>query len=337
MYRYLFVATRLVCVARSTRRRYILDSVTTQLTVNHKPCSAICSSVGTITIIQNHDLTFRHLLEALDRDVTLPIVRRRHFACSVRRMSTALERRPEELPAKWSRVRSRVENVHPAALGWTERTAANHKSNLFGALTWYQQNCEISAGKTKRSPAWETLWSCVDDPYLKRRLSAFIKYLSDEGIGPEAVGEAAFDAFMRHRAESTRMAYRNAERRRVARAWNTCGETISAWPKQPLMISPDGHQKGPAYSDYPASLRAEIDRLFVGLARSRSLGARRSARSYAPSTVMTRRRELVAFMGKAVSIGFPITSLTSLRILLDPDLVRQVANGDGKLHRPGDP
>ena len=128
------------------------------------------------------------------------------------------------------------------------------------------------------------------------------------------MGEAAFDAFMSHR-----------------------GETISAWPKQPLMISPDGHQKGPAYSDYPASLRAEIDRLFVGLARSRSLGARRSARSYAPSTVMTRRRELVAFMGKAVSIGFPITSLTSLRILLDPDLVRQVANGDGKLHRPGDP
>ena len=119
------------------------------------------------------------------------------------------------------------------------------------------------------------------------------------------MGEAAFDAFMRHRAESTRMAYRNAERRRVARAWNTCGETISAWPKQPLMISPDGHQKGPAYSDYPASLRAEIDRLFVGLARSRSLGARRSARSYAPSTVMTRRRELVAFMGKAVSPEAP--------------------------------
>jgi hypothetical protein len=127
---------------------------------------------------QNQELTFRHLLEALDRDVTLPIVRRRHFACSVRRMSTALERRPEELPAKWSRVRSRVEDVHPAALGWTERTAANHKSNLFGALTWYQQqNREMSAGKTKLSPAWEALWSCVDDPYLKRRLSAFIKYL----------------------------------------------------------------------------------------------------------------------------------------------------------------
>jgi len=217
-----------------------------------------------------------------------------------------------------------VEDVHPASLGWTERTAANHKSNLFGALTWYQQNGEVPRGETRLSPAWEALWSCVDDGALRKRLSAFIKHLSSEGVNPEAVDEAALDAFMHHRAQSTRMAYGNAERRRAARAWNSCANTIPGWPKQLLMISPDGRQRGPAYFDYPASLRAEIDGLFAGMTRSRSLGARRSARSYSLSTVTTRRRELIAFMGKAVSIGLPIASLTSLRIVLDPDLVTRV-------------
>jgi hypothetical protein len=46
-----------------------------------------------------------------------------------------------------------------------------------------------------------------------------------------------------------------------------------------------------------------------------------------PSTVTTRRRELIAAVRMAVKVGVPLTSLTSLRALIHPDVAEKVLDG----------
>ena len=148
----------------------------------------------------------------------------------------------------------------------------------------------------------------------------------------------SLDAFMAYRAEATRLAYGVAERRAVARAWNTCAERIRAWPKQRLELPPDGRYKGPRWTDFPDSLRAEVEAYFAALTPQNRLIGRARRKACAPRTIATRARELTAFAGKAVSIGTPIASLTSLSVLLHPDLVARVVNAywddDGETPKP---
>jgi hypothetical protein len=97
--------------------------------------------------------SFQDLITALTNDTALPLPRRRQLMCSVRRISKALDRRPDELPASWSRVRSRVEQIQPAELGWTPQTAANHRSSLRKALQWFQPNTTSQRTSRKHTPA----------------------------------------------------------------------------------------------------------------------------------------------------------------------------------------
>jgi hypothetical protein len=268
--------------------------------------------------------TFRDLIDALTQDTTLPRQRRRQLACSVRRIARALDRRPDELLASWSRVRSRVEQIHPAELGWTPQTAANHRSGLRKALQWFQPTSVAQQAGRKLTPAWAALWTHLSDETLKKRLGSLIKYCSAQDVRPADVDEALFTAFMQYRAEQTPQGYGLYEHRQIARAWNLCTQTIAGWPKQQLIVPPDRRYKGRAWTDFPKSLQVEVEVYFDGITRQQRRLERRNARSCSPRTVKTRRRELIAFAGKAVLIGYSIETLTSLSVLLDPALVRDV-------------
>lgn len=272
------------------------------------------------------ELTLRDLLNLLAADTTVPAKRRVHLSCSVRRIAKALDRRPEELPASWTRIRSQVEEIHPALVEWTERTASNHKSNMRAALTWLDQKGPAPPRGKALSPAWATLRRGIHDPRLRTRLSCLIRFFSDAGYPPERIGEAELDELMDYRARRTRLDFAVAERRRIVRAWNTCSEKVPGWPMQKLIVPSDGRSKGPDWSEFPAPLRCEVDALFKSVARRRKLANGTRARAWSARTIQTRRRELIAYAGKAVAIGRSIDSLTSLSILLDPQLAEAVTN-----------
>jgi hypothetical protein len=236
----------------------------------------------------------------------------------------ALDRRPDEVPASWSRVRSRVEQIHPAELGWTQQTAANHRSGLRKALQWFQPPNLGAERGNRLSTVWAALWSRLTDEHLKKRLSSLTKYCSDRNLRPTDVDEAHFAAFMQYWAEQTPQGYGLYEHRQIARAWNLCAQTIAGWPRQQLIVPPDRRYKEPAWTDFPESLQAEVESYFYGITRQQRRLGTGSARSCSPRTIKTRRRELIAFAGKAVATGYRIETLTSLSVLLNPTLVRDV-------------
>ena len=80
----------------------------------------------------------------------------------------------------------------------------------------------------------------------------------------------------------------------------------------------------PAWDDFPAGLRRDVDDYFAGLAKPhRSLNGKR-IQPCSPGTIRTRRAELVAMARMAVRLGVSCQSLSSLAALLHPDVVELV-------------
>ena len=155
--------------------------------------------------------------------------------------------------------------------------------------------------------------------------------------------------YLRYRAETTALASDNTARRSIARTWNTCAGEIKGWPVQLLTEPPVKAKAGPAWEDFPVGLRREIEGYLGGLQEVHRSRNGKRIRPCSPSTIRTRRAELKAVGRRAVELGVPSESLTSLAALLHPDVVERVIevywqeNGSepkiftielgGKLHR----
>src|ERR1700712_105682 len=60
-----------------------------------------------------------------------------HWVCSLRQIAKWLDRPLELTPARWTAIRSPVEQLHHARLRVTAKTVANHKANAKAALRWF--------------------------------------------------------------------------------------------------------------------------------------------------------------------------------------------------------
>ena len=85
--------------------------------------------------------------------------------------------------------------------------------------------------------------------------------------------------------------------------------------------------EGPGWDDFPGGLRTGIEGYLAGLNRIRRNKAGQRIRPCKPSTITTRRRELVAAVRMAVKVGIPLASLTSLSALIHPDVAEKVLDG----------
>ena len=151
-----------------------------------------------------------------------------------------------------------------------------------------------------------------------------MRYFSARNIAPGAVNDSAVDEYWRYRAETTALASNNTNRRLMARTWNDCVAAIEGWPMQRLTEPPVRPKAGPAWDDFPEGLRTGIDVYLGGLSKShRGVSGRRN-RPCQPATIRTRRAELMAVARMAVRLGVPIENLTSLPVLLHPDVVEPV-------------
>jgi integrase len=154
-------------------------------------------------------------------------------------------------------------------------------------------------------------------------LSGLIRYCSLKQIAPGAVDEVVFDAYMAYRQETTALAIDTKARRAIARAWNA-SRALKGWPQQQLTEPPLKVKEGPRWEDFPQQLQADVAAHLKFLATHRRSQSGKHLRPCKPVTLLTRRTELIGFAKKAIRLGTPIDKLTSLTVLLDPDLVGRI-------------
>ncbi len=129
---------------------------------------------------------------------------------------------------------------------------------------------------------------------------------------------------MAYRAGTTALAFDDAARRRIARAWNACVAEIAGWPQQQLVEPPVKSLTTVAWESFPERLRQEIETYLERFKKIRRRAKGKRIRPCKQSSIDTRRRELQAFARMAVKQGYPVESLNSLADVLNPDLVEEV-------------
>jgi hypothetical protein len=271
--------------------------------------------------------TFADVMAAIALAIDLSEPIRRHWRSSLAGIAKAFDQPPELIPARFSAVRARMAALHHVPMDWTAKTLANHKANTKAALIWFAKEKEVLQHGVALSPAWERLRSQLTDPSTRYRLLPLMRFCSGFHIEPDAVEEAVIDHFMDHRARTTNRACDAASRRILARLWNAGIGKIEGWPKLRLVEPPAKAAAGPAWEEFPEGLRADVERELARLANvHRSKDGERS-RGCKPSTLITRKRELVATARMAVKVGIPIESLASLSAMIHPDVAEKIIDG----------
>jgi Phage integrase family len=268
--------------------------------------------------------TFADAIKAITAATELSEQIRRHWCSSLAGITRAFDQPPEVIPARYSAVRARMAALHHVALGWVPKTLANHKSNAKAALIWFAKEKDILPHGVPLSSVWDRLRIQLTDPSTRYRLMPLMRFCSGVGIEPNAVDEAVVDRYMDHRTRTTARASDAANRRILGRLWNAAVGKIEGWPELRLAEPPVKSTEGPTWGDFPKGLCTDIEGYLTGLNRIRRNKAGQRIRPCKPSTITTRRRELVAAVRMAASIGIPIASLTSLSALIHPDVAEKV-------------
>jgi integrase len=252
-----------------------------------------------------------------------------HWICSLRQIAKAVNRPLESIAARWGAVALKVNQLHHVGSGVEWKTLANHKSNAKAALFWFRNENALPLRGAPLHPAWQRLRRKLVDRSRLAKLSGLLRYCSMKGIAPNAVDESVVDDYMRYRAETTALAVDIKSRRAIARAWNSSRE-IEGWPRQQLAEPPLKACEWPRWDDFAQQLRNDIDTELTSLTKKRRSPTGKRLRPCKPSTLRTRRVDLVSFAKKAVRLGIPIGDLSSLAALLNPDIVERVLDDEWK-------
>jgi integrase len=271
--------------------------------------------------------SFADAIMAITAAADLSEETRRHWRSSLTGIAKAFDQPLELIPARYSAVRARMAALHHVPLDWVAKTLANHKSNAKAALIWFAKEKDVLPHGVALSPAWDRLRVQLRNPSTRYRLMSLMRFCSGVDIEPDAVDEAVLDRYMDHRARTTTRASDAASRRILARLWNAGIGNIAGWPQQRLVEPSVKAAEGPRWEDFPGGLRTGIEGYLAGLKLIRRNKAGQRIRPCKPSTITTRRRELVAAVRMAVKEGLPLASLSSLSALVHPDVAEKVLDG----------
>jgi integrase len=267
--------------------------------------------------------SFADAIAAIERANELPMSKRTHWICSLRQTAKALDRPLESIAARWVAVALKVNQLHHADSGVTWKTLANHKANVKAALFWFRNEQALPLRGAPLRPEWKKLRRRLKDRSQLSKLSGLIRYCSLKEILPAALNESVVDRYMAYRKETTALAVDTKTRRAIARAWNA-SRTIEHWPQQQLIEPPLKAKEGPRWEDFPQQLQADVAAHLKFLATHRRTRDGKHLRPCKASTLRTRRTDLIAFAKKAVRLGILIEELSSLSVLLAPELVDRV-------------
>ena len=150
------------------------------------------------------------------------------------------------------------------------------------------------------------------------QLDRLFHYCSAMRISPHEVNDEVLSAFYDALVDESIVKLPYDVYRRAAKYWNEAMDRIPCWPHQRL-VAPSRRQVFTYdWKSFPASIKQDVEAYF-----DRALGLRLDddhfLRAQRPSTVETRRRQLLVLATAVVKSGIAPETLTRLPVLLQPE------------------
>ena len=149
--------------------------------------------------------------------------------------------------------------VAPAAHGITQGRWANIRS-LVGKAIATAHPLLPGRQDSPLDPAWGALLVRLEPRYQRAAIVAGLRWLSGQGIGPACVTRDDVERFMEVLLTHSLRPKPEDVCRRFIIAWNKAVETVPGWPAMKLTRTSRQKVSSLAWSDLPASFKADVDR-----------------------------------------------------------------------------
>lgn len=259
-------------------------------------------------------------------DETISATRKRDLLSGLRRISKALNRTPNDIPADPKWLQPRLAKIVPASLKVSQKTWANAVSDAKAALAHVGIVKSRNSHIRDLSPKWACLWRTVldlKDPTLPAALCRFVQFLSRLGVAPEAVSDVHATDYLEavrlnEISKSPDVAYRTA-----VDGWNLAVRRVPGWPQTKLILNSRVERFSLRLDAFPKQFADDLNRFTDGLARPDPLSDIGNVRPLRDSTISQYRRQLVRFASEVVHSGVSADRIVSLAFLVDPVMAEQ--------------
>ena len=134
-------------------------------------------------------VTLAGVLAALERHGKLSATRKRDLVSAVKRIAKLLGDEPAAIGLDMPAISARLAAVNPVAVGLTNKTFANVRSNFVAAVKAGGLMSVKSRGKSLLSPAWVDLFARLSGRRAHIGLSRLARFASARGFAPKEIND----------------------------------------------------------------------------------------------------------------------------------------------------
>ena len=236
-------------------------------------------------------------------------IQKRDRTSAVKTVAKAFGLALADIPLETKLLRRKLEEVSPQAVGLSKARWNNVRSLFNRAL-----ELKLTVMSSRQTVAVSPAWASLSDALVRARrykILPLLRFLSQQGIEPDAVCLGDLEAFKSQILEHRLRANPETTWDGVIWAWNKSRQDVANWP-QIVLSRPDRRKVYvQPWSDFPASLKADVDgylRRLSGVEIDEE-GPTRAAR---PSTLKNREYQARGAASALVAEGVAIETLKSL-------------------------
>jgi integrase len=258
-------------------------------------------------------LMLADVLDAIARQDLSPTVKR-DMASAIRKIGVLLGRNLQEIPADPARLNARFQLIVPSVHGISQQRWANVRSLTLKAIGLVRP---VMPGRrlNTMSSAWQVLLDRVEGQSARFRLGPLCRFLSEEGIEPEAV---TTDDLLGYRDRLLNESIRSKPELTwdsLLWQWNKAVREIEGFPQVIIERAQRRERKTLDETEFLPSLLADRD-AWLDRLQGESLLDEGPVHAVSSSTRKTRAYQIHYFASASVRAGIDVGSLKSLADLV---------------------
>ena len=221
-------------------------------------------------------VTLAGLLAALERHGKLSATRQRDLVSAVKRVANLLGDEPAAIALDMPAISARLAAVNPVAVGLTNKTFANIRSNFLAAVKASGLMPVNARGKSVLSPAWVDLFARLSGRRAHIGLSRLARFASARGLAPKEINDEVVGDLIAAVREGTLCPRPTVLHRQVTQIWNEAARD-PALGLRPVTVPSYRTPKRIDWTRLPKAFRQDGGDPFVLVQRLRSFCRRCSS------------------------------------------------------------
>jgi integrase len=268
-------------------------------------------------------VTLQTVLDRLSAASGLSPSRKRDLRSAVTCFAKLVDQPPAAIPMDLAAIRQSLDRMVPARAKISPKRWANIRSDLAAAIDASGLRPMLKTAGVELDGAWRQLIAEAP-PWIRQGVSRLARWSSLRGIVPAAVNDSIIERFVAELHSSTLVRNLRYRSGLVRRAWNAL---VAQHPMnlQSVIVKPNTRVlKRIPWQQFPAAFREDVREYLDWAAVPDPLDEGARARALSPRTLRLQREHIHSAASAAVGADVRIEQLTSLAILVQPEVARAV-------------